>query len=361
MSIKIFSNTKVYIACPAYVATGGPELLHQLARRILDEFGVNTYIFYYDAKLSKVLDPVHPEYRKYDIPYIVDGEQIDDKPENILIVPEIQQALVVLKDFKFLRRGVWFLSVDNYYLSKMKKTDFLFWRVINKLYKICLGKALVDFTSEKFLKKLSKMYDYCYDELLRLADFYMCNSHRGMIWFAKLSPLYYLSEYLSEEFLQQSFDPHFKENIVAYNPKKGYNFTQKILKELEKKSSVIRIVAIENMSRDEVTATLKKAKVYIDFGNHPGRDRLPREAAILGACVITGKRGSAGNDEDLPIPRGYKFEDKAANISKIVQKIVDCIEHYEDRVQEFEQFRQFIRNEPKKFKEDLRKIFQRAD
>ncbi len=28
--IEIYDNTKVYVLCPAYSKTGGPELLHQL-------------------------------------------------------------------------------------------------------------------------------------------------------------------------------------------------------------------------------------------------------------------------------------------------------------------------------------------
>lgn len=30
--------------------------------------------------------------------------------------------------------------------------------------------------------------------------------------------------------------------------------------------------------------TMRKAKVYIDFGFHPGKDRIPREAVMCGAC-----------------------------------------------------------------------------
>jgi hypothetical protein len=106
-----------------------------------------------------------------------------------------------------------------------------------------------------------------------------------------------------------------------------------------------------------VIKTLQKAKVYIDFGNHPGKDRIPREAAILGCCVITGKRGSAAFFEDVPIPDEYKFEDKEKNIPKIIDKIKDCLENYEKRYEDFDYYREVIKNEPQKFIEDLRKIF----
>lgn len=57
-----------------------------------------------------------------------------------------------------------------------------------------------------------------------------------------------------------------------------------------KKARELNFKPIINMTRDEVIRELQRAKVYIDFGNHPGKDRIPREAAILGCCAIVGKR-----------------------------------------------------------------------
>ena len=47
------------------------------------------------------------------------------------------------------------------------------------------------------------------------------------------------------------------------------------------------------MTPEQVVDLMSESKVYIDFGNHPGKDRIPREAVINGCCVITGVRGSA--------------------------------------------------------------------
>jgi hypothetical protein len=115
------------------------------------------------------------------------------------------------------------------------------------------------------------------------------------------------------------------------------------------------------MTKEEIIKTLQRAKVYIDFGNHPGKDRIPREAAILGCCVITGKRGSAAFFEDVPIPDEYKFEDKEENIPKIIEKIKDCFRNFEERYKDFEYCREVIRNEPQKFVEDIKKIFVKVE
>ena len=111
------------------------------------------------------------------------------------------------------------------------------------------------------------------------------------------------------------------------------------------------------MSRTQMIETLQRAKVYIDFGNHPGKDRIPREAAILGCCVITGKRGSAAFYEDVPISDEYKFDDKDENIYRIIHRVRDCLENYAERDKDFEHYRRVIRDEPSKFIADLRKIF----
>ena len=61
------------------------------------------------------------------------------------------------------------------------------------------------------------------------------------------------------------------------------------------------------MTEREVEDCLSQAKVYIDFGGHPGKDRIPREAALCGCCVVTGRRGAAGNDVEVPINQSYKL------------------------------------------------------
>jgi hypothetical protein len=342
--IEIYKNTKIFVACPANAATGGPELLHQLSYNLRKDLNIDAYMYYYNFDNRRFETPVHPEYKMYKNPFVTNLNEVEDIKKNIIIVPEVQEGLNLLQSFKNIRKGVWFLSVDYYYLSKFyEKMLFL---DFNKL----------DLLSNK-IEKLAIKFPYEKDPLLKLADFYMTNSYRGMKWFDSLQPLYYLSEYLNEDFLKTQTDLSKKENIVAYNPKKGFSFTKKIISSAKD----IEFVPLINMSRDEVVKTLQKAKVYIDFGNHPGKDRIPREAAILGCCVITGKRGSAGFYEDVPIPNEYKFEDREENIPKIIDKIKDCFENYEERYKDFEYYREVIKNEPQKFIEDLKKIFVKVE
>ena len=144
-----------------------------------------------------------------------------------------------------------------------------------------------------------------------------------------------------------------KKNQILYNPKKGIEFTQKIMGS----SDNLNWIPIENMTTEEVRDLLSESKVYIDFGNHPGKDRFPREAAISGCCIITGKLGSANYFEDIPIPDEYKFESKDENISKILSKIKECLEEYEKKQEDFLGYKKFIEKEYSVFRDDVRELF----
>ena len=100
------------------------------------------------------------------------------------------------------------------------------------------------------------------------------------------------------------------------------------------------------------------AKVYVDFGNHPGKDRIPREAAISGCCVITGMHGAAKFHEDVPIPNKYKVDDlEDLDVSHVRDLILDIFEHYDERIDDFEEYRTMIRGEKEKFIKDAMNLF----
>ena len=100
---------------------------------------------------------------------------------------------------------------------------------------------------------------------------------------------------------------------------------------------------------------MRSSKLYIDFGNHPGKDRMPREAAICGCCIITGKRGAAANDVDIKIPSQYKISD--SDISLIADRIKYVLKNYEDLTSDFDSYRDKIRHEEAVFDAEIKRIF----
>lgn len=330
----IKNNTKIYVACPANTATGGPELLHQLAYE-LNHLGFNTYMYYYNRVENK--NPVHEAYVSYNNAFV---DTIENNKNNIIIVPEVRTDL--LYQYNKIQKVIWWLSVDNYFSflnsnSKFKKVIKYILYYLNiypkaKIYRFGKKEKIIHFVQSEYAKQMLK--------------------RKG------IDNIFYLSDYLNSLFIEcQTINIHNKkENIVVYNPKKGIQFTKSIIRAAKH----IKFIPIENMTRTEVADLLSKAKVYIDFGNHPGKDRIPRETAISGCCVITGKDGSAKFYEDVPIESEFKFDAKIQNIPLIIKKIEDCFENYEVESKKFQNYREIIKKERPKFIEDIKNIFQVA-
>lgn len=337
----------VYVLCFSSVVSGGPELLHQLCYHLRNDFSINSQMHYFDA----VSDFVVPDdYKVYNNPV---ATKICDSSENVLIVTEHNAFLSILKQYSRIRIIVWFLSIDNYYLTKLTKTDFFLKRIVSRLMRLVNINCYFDYeVSSKLIQKYNLREDFA----ITNAHLVVSNSVRGMLFLEnyEFSPIY-LSEYLNDAFINQEDSLFNKEDIVVYNPNKGFSFTRKIINSLPD----IKFIPISGLSRNGVVKLLSRAKVYIDFGYHPGKDRLPREAAIMKCCVITSTKGSAGNSEDVPIPEQYKFECKTAKMKYIVATIRECIGCYHEKIDDFIIYRSNIRDEKSRFLDDLGKLVKR--
>ncbi len=160
--------------------------------------------------------------------------------------------------------------------------------------------------------------------------------------------IYELSDYLNPIFLENTrkYQTTYKrEDVVLYNPRKGFKFTKKLISRMKD----VKWVALQGMTHDEMSDIMLRAKVYIDFGNHPGKDRIPREAAISGCCIVTGKDGSAFYQEDVDIPARYKFDKHYDDINHVIQAIYSLLENYEEHIGEYQIYRRKIEEEPMKF------------
>ena len=68
--------------------------------------------------------------------------------------------------------------------------------------------------------------------------------------------------------------------------------------------------------------------IYIDFGEHPGKDRIPREAALRNLIVITNRNGAAVNNIDVPIDNMFKIDNNLSQLGKISKLLHDSIQNY---------------------------------
>lgn len=97
--------------------------------------------------------------------------------------------------------------------------------------------------------------------------------------------------------------------------------------------------------------------VYIDFGHHPGKDRIPREAAMRKCVVIASTFGSCGNNVDVPLLSEFKIDAVDSNIQAISDKIRFVFENYESQLHKQDFYRQTILNEHALFQNQVKTTF----
>lgn len=279
---------KKWILCPGNYATGGVELLHQLAHEI------DGTIWYrgggqtpdaYEMYHNTVKTDKHP-------------------PQGaVVILPEIWAEMAD----EFERPVIYWESVDNYLIRKTKPIPDVELHLTQSIY------------AYHFLREQG------------IPD-------------EKIIPV---TDYLHAAFMSPD-KRHERLPLVLYNPAKGMEYTQRIIQS----TPDIRFAPIEKMTREEVIDKMDRARVYIDFGNHPGKDRLPREAAMRGLCVITGRNGSAPYDID--IPDLYKIE--RTDVERIKGVIRMCVFNYEKYTKDFDGYRESIRGEYAQFREGCKRL-----
>jgi hypothetical protein len=321
----------IYIACPEKYATGGTELLHQLYFK-LKVFSPHVKIFYYNY--SETGTPVNERFEKYNVEYV---NKIIDEDKNFLIVPEVATELI--NQYKNINKSIWWLSVDNYFYSIGDDKNFI---------KKILRKMKLMYKRKLFGKKVN----FEDSSILHLYQSYYA---KNFLEQKNVKKLEYLSDYIGSNFLSAHPDltDSKRQNKVLYNPKKGIEFTKKIIAF----ENSIEYTPLINLNQDEIIELCKTSKVYIDFGNHPGKDRFPREAAHLGCIIITGKRGSAKFFEDVKTPEQFKFDDIKGNVPKITNEIKKIFGNYNNIVKDFNDYREMIGNEENAFEDDVKKVW----
>ena len=302
---------KIYVMAPAMAHSGGSELLHQLVFH-LRKNGIDAEIAYYNNIYKDVYKCIPNEYRGYIDDNATILEKIEDNPTTALIIPETSSDL--LKQFNYSKKYFWWMSVD-FFIWTLKLEDF------EKVY------SEVD----------CHLYqsEYARNFLVALG----INAKR-------MKPL---SDYIEDSYFESIKVQNDKLNIVTYNPAKGRAFTEKLIKACPE----ITFVPIQNMTRNEVRDILRKSKVYIDFGNHPGKDRIPREAALSMNCIVTGKRGAAANPVDIPIPERYKISGENISLNKIRLLLQNIMSNYDKYVKDFEIYRNIIKREESVFQNEI--------
>lgn len=275
--------------------TGGPENTHLTSSIINRICGKEVSMVIYITPCPPNTS-LYPEIDNLRIGTIAD---VEDIPTNFIILPEIYHVERIRRETGFIHCYyiVWWQSYIN----------------------ASINFALTNYHVPGVMHAFHSYYEYA-----------MVRPHLNAS-----QRFFLLTDFIADEFTTIDTDALLddKEAFVCFNGHKDM-MSRKILEEAK-----VPFIEIKEMSRDKVIETLKKCRVYIDMGTHPGKDHMPREAAMCGCVVVTNKSGSAAYQEDVAIEEKVVFEE---DLVPLVQTILKSYPQYYKKQ---ETYRRIIRGE----------------
>jgi hypothetical protein len=305
------------ILCPANAVTGGPEAMHQLCAALRQK-GADAAMHYFGRVQGVRAKPA--EYNEYDT---VEAHSVEDQPDCAVVAPETRPQL--LAPFRRARRCLWWLSVDNYLSAAAKRRR----SALHRLRALVQGRE-PNITDPSLVHMVQSAY---------AGDFLRRNGAQIIL------PV---SDYINAKVLAED-SPNKRKNIILFNPRKGMAFTRKIMAACPD----FVFMPLQGLDQAGMRAVLGNAKLYIDFGHHPGKDRIPREAARSGCCILTSRSGSARYREDISIPDDYKFDASEKEIPAIGRMIDSIFRSFPAHSGRFDSYRQHIAAEKGTFETEV--------
>lgn len=340
--------SKVFIVLSKKNISGGGESLHQLVSELIKR-DIEAYIYYFDQTINSATIVNKFSHYRLNI-----AEKIEDSRDNYVIVPEVYSGF--LTKIENAHKIIWWLSVDFYqisrprnicqdFLRKKKLPQFLEWPIMAYAWVTNSVSRIPRFSFSKI--------DFRQDK--QIFHFFNCEYVRVKLIQIGIDEdsMCYLCGPLANLFFKEN-SSILKKNYVAYNPRKGLDFTKMIISYAKK--SDFEFKPIENLSVSEVNVLLKQSKVYIDFGFFPGPERIPREAVMSNCIIITSRNGAAENKIDVPIPEEYKFDTSKQEFKKIYELIEDGIDNYEERYIKFDRYRNKVKEQVQLFEDTIDSI-----
>ena len=262
-----------------------------------------------------------------------------------MIIPETTTHII--DKYNKTELWIWWLSVDNFFLNLGTGISY-------KTYiKPSLKWKLIRLFNLKPYKKLNKVLNtLSHKQNIKL---HLYQSEYANLFLQKLrvQRINSLSDYIDQFLINKLGDKtHGRLDQVLYNPAKGFEITSQLIKSFPE----IKWVPIIKMTSEEISKLMASSKIYIDFGSHPGKDRLPREAALNGCCIIVNKEGAANNNLDINIPEKFKICDPLKEQNLIVSLIKEIFKSYNNQYLQFEDYRNKIRKEENTFEMEVKQI-----
>lgn len=320
---------KLQVVAPVSAQSGGPESLHNLARLAI-RLGFDVEIVYFPYGEGHQV-PVR--YLHYQIPV----STLKDEVNVAIVFPEIycMQALG-LKNAKPL---IWWLSVDFF-----KRIKYHSLRDKVRYFLMAL-RGERPLGGVKTLRGLTHLTKAAYDR-----TFLKKNGITGMQLSGPISS-FYLQPCPNSLIIK-------KQNTILYSTHRNTNIVAALIVRFPD----LIFFPVSGLSEQQLREVYLSSKLFIDFGNHPGKERMPREAAVSGCCVVTGLLGSAANDEDIPIPKRFKLDIEDSDFFvKFKLLASDIFDNFLSTSKEFEAYRHEIYNEPAQQERDFLNIVEKIN
>jgi hypothetical protein len=367
----------IFVFVPAQYYTGGVTALYQLCKNLNNY--IDTNIAFIDTLSDeKIENYIHQNYLHFRCDH-VSQSKVHDSKDHIVVIPESRPDLIA--KYKFSKKIIYWLSVDNFLVSISPISRSI---AVKLLYNLISSSRfdLIWFFGLSIFKRFLKN-DHTYIRLLSNAlkgeyyssfardktvqippaDIHILQSYyvyNFLTNFAKTSKMFFLHEPLEDDYLNFSFSKDRKEDIVTWNTRKAYPITLKVIKALKKNK--VHVVDLENVGKGNMINILGKSKIFIDIGIHPGRDRPPREAVVLGNIAVVNNHGGCFYYDDCMIEPPFKvdcYTETKCNIDpkKVAEDILHYMENYEYYYKKyFAKFREYILEEPKLYQKEIEQL-----
>jgi hypothetical protein len=331
---KVYGD--VLILCPEYL-NGGCEALHQLGFQIA-QHGGTAHMAYYGPFSRLELDgdiirchlapsPIPGYFARYQ-PLALQEARLE--ADTLVVFPEVLSELAAVPDARY-QRALWWLSVDNAILQ---------------------NSSLLEAT-----------YRRRFFEDSGLIHFHQSDYARAFLQ-ANAAPRYHpLSDHTDQDFIQRSLiaaeNPSISDrgNTICFFPNKGAALARRFIEGRPAMRQPVDFLPIRDMTKGRVRDALFGARIYIDFGNHPGKDRVPREAAIAGAVVLLHAVGAARCFPDHPLPTEYFFTEDDVTTGRLHQKVDAILDEPGAHFDRQRFYREAVSHEQERFDLEVRSFF----
>jgi hypothetical protein len=324
-----------YIAvCLHNHVSGGPEALHQFMAALRAQ-GRSASMVYLP------LDPAnrcHPRYEHYGVPV---RHELVDREDQLIVVPETMTQMVL--EYRRARLLIWWLSVDNYF----KTVPTGRWRWFKNRVRGLWG-------GQRF---------YSLQKSPRLLHAYQSEYAREFLAGRGIHEALPLTDYIpAASEAPGAASESGRRDVCLYNPLKGAEFTARLIAHCQGLGLGIEFLALKGFNEAQMKEHFATAKAYIDFGEHPGRDRIPREAALGGCVVVTGRLGSAANTVDVPLPDDYKVDQSRPDaLAHIAALLADLMQRHGSHAAAQQAYVQQIRGQRELFQAEAAALAARAE